>query len=341
MVFPSTQRHVICVDFITILDLIRHLIASHKLLLNEVAVLIKYLDDEAHGDLVEVNCSCHFEVPSEWCCCCQKERQVTRRWRTISVSEKLNTYMERKQYADWLGRRDQVEMFLLEVSNEFPRHEYNQLFDSQLDQLARSVHEPAAGQQLDRMYGLDWVGYIARSLRNGGFKDADIDPMTHEVVVRLLLKPGKLFRGWNGQAPMEARFKLAVRNAVLNLRAKRTTRQRRIPSVSVHQPGTAIPTHQPYSDELIDAFRDFLRDRHGEAAVEVLNQRLRLANADTKDLVGRPGLESAYKVKKVVQAIKQAAREFAADDPQFLAMIERAMQDETRTLQKRFAAVAD
>ncbi|QDU95790.1 hypothetical protein [Lignipirellula cremea] len=45
----------------------------------------------------------------------------------------------------------------------------------------------------------------------------------------------------------------------------------------------------------------------------------------------------SYAVKQLVQKIKSAAREFAANDPEFLGMIEKAMEGEARTVARRFA----
>ena len=56
-------------------------------------------------------------------------------------------------------------------------------------------------------------------------------------------------------------------------------------------------------------------DRFLAPAVDLLNQRL--AGADTKELIGKPGLETAYRVKQLVQAIKKSAAEFEAGDEQF------------------------
>ncbi len=38
-----------------------------------------------------------------------------------------------------------------------------------------------------------------------------------------------------------------------------------------------------------------------------------------------------------MKKIKVAAREFAVDDPEFLGMVEKAFQDEARTVARRFA----
>ena len=84
------------------------------------------------------------------------------------------------------------------------------------------------------MHDFDFIGYLARSLRNAGFQVADIDPMAHDIVVRLLVN-GQLFPGWDGKSPLIARFKMSVKNAILNLMAKWQTRRRRIPATSIHR----------------------------------------------------------------------------------------------------------
>jgi len=84
-------------------------------------------------------------------------------------------------------------------------------------------------------------------------------------------------------------------------------------------------------------FKGFLRDRHGQAAVDLLNQRL--DGAETKELVGKPGLETAYRVKQLVQAIKKSAEEFAAGDERFLSLVRRAMRDEAGIIKKRVASI--
>ena len=225
-------------------------------------------------------------------------------------------------FASWLANRSLASLIQIrEVSGEFPRAAYNTLFRQQLDRLGQD----------DQFQNFDWVGYIARSLRNAGFGDHDIDPLTHELVVRLLVQPGTLFRGWKGQ-PIDRRFKVAVRNAILNVVEKRRARAQRIPVMAM--PAEPLSANRADDDALIDQFRAFLRKMHGEAAVEVFDQRF--SGVDTKSLLGQPGLETGYRLKQVVQAIKQAAIDFAADDPQFQAMIMKAMEEERKTVAKRF-----
>ena len=94
-----------------------------------------------------------------------------------------------------------------------------------------------------------------------------------------------------------------------------------------------IPAPKSMAQTLLDEFRAFLLDRHGEQAVQVFDQKV--GGGDVKELVGN-GLTS-YAVKQLSKKIKSASREFANDDPEFLAMVEKAFQDEAKTVARRFA----
>lgn len=128
--------------------------------------------------------------------------------------------------------------------------------------------------------------------------ERDIDAMTHDVVIRLLVNPGTLFKGWDGQ-PILPRFKLSVRNAVINLAQKQQTRRRRLPAISIgKEVGMASPDEiagpQPTgSDGMIEAFRQFLRRRYGEPVLHVFDHRL--AGNEVRELIG-PGT-TGYAVK--------------------------------------------
>lgn len=252
--------------------------------------------------------------------------------------------MSFKFFTEWLFDHENpgyvLDLFdLLEVSGQFPRGEFNALFRQQLARRIAHVGTEEAQEQLSHLNDFDWIGYIARSLRSAGFSDADIDPMAHDVVVKLLVQ-GQLFPGWDGRSPLIARFKVAVKNAILNQVEKQRVRRRRIPATSIHQqddaPGVDITAPAPTSHALIDQFRDHLRRHYGAVAVEVLDQRLE--GGEVKELIGQPGLETSYRLKQVVQAIKQAAEEFAQDEPELLNMIRRAMTSEADTVEKRFKA---
>ena len=75
---------------------------------------------------------------------------------------------------------------------------------------------------------------------------------------------------------------------------------------------------------------------------ELRSWMLGLAGEETKSLVGREDLGSPgrFVIKRVVQEIKALAREYAQrlGDPAFLRDIERAMEREEATVQKRLAA---
>ena len=242
----------------------------------------------------------------------------------------------------WLARRHAKFALLLrlsEVSELFDRQAYNALFNRELTALAHQRTTPDQQQRLEQLRGFDWVGYIDKSLRNAGFKEHDLDELAQAVVVKLLIQPGQLFRGWTDQ-PLDRRFKASVRNAVLNLVEKRRNRRRLLPSTPIanrFEPGSAheLPIARQSNGTLIDEFREFLRQQLGDHAVAVFDHRVE--GRDTKEFVGQDGMTS-YRLKLTVQAIKSAARQFAEGDPAFLAMVDRALAAEEKTFGKRRAA---
>ncbi|MBD3671950.1 MAG: hypothetical protein HUJ26_00365 [Planctomycetaceae bacterium] len=244
-----------------------------------------------------------------------------------------------KHFHDWLvAQNNELESLLRlwEVSGEFPRGELNALMNAQVEKLIARTDAPETKKELQQAQEMDWIGYVDAAARRLGVKEHDLDNVVHDIIVRLLVSPGTLFSGWSGQ-PIMARFKLSVRNALLNHRAARMTRRKRIPAVSMHGGGEAamdVPVRQSQSETLIQAFREFLLEKHGQAALDVFDERL--AGGETKSLIGQPGLETSYKIKKVVQAIKRTAEEFGASDPEFLALVRRAMEEEAETVGKRF-----
>lgn len=79
--------------------------------------------------------------------------------------------------------------------------------------------------------------------------------------------------------------------------------------------------------------------RFGDAVVRVLDHRLE-DQGDTKELVGSPGLETAYKVKQAVSQLKDAIRMFAGNDPELSSRIEGLLAQEKKTLDRRFGRMA-
>ena len=79
--------------------------------------------------------------------------------------------------------------------------------------------------------------------------------------------------------------------------------------------------------------------RFGDAVVRVLDHRLE-GGGDTKDLVGSPGLETAYKVKRAVSQLKDAIRMWAGNDPELIGQIEGLFTQEKRTFDRRFGRLS-
>ena len=236
-----------------------------------------------------------------------------------------------KTFQEFVWMRMPTALLLREVSELFPKRGIQDLFDREVQRLREKTDDPVALGHLDAFSRIDVVGYIDSALRRSGFPDSELDPLVHDLTVKLLL--GGFFRGWSGQSPV-ARFKVAVRNAISTLRSRAAKRRKRQGDL----PDDAAVA--PRADQLVvSEFRNFLRARFGDAVVRVLDHRLE-NRGDTKDLVGTPGLESAYKVKQAVSQLKDAIRMFAGNDPEFTQRIERLVTQEKRTFERRFGRLA-
>ena len=227
--------------------------------------------------------------------------------------------------------------------------EYNALFNSELEKVIGRVRDPAQQAALQRMRNFNWVGYIAASVWNAGYRDQrERDEKTHEVVVKLLM--GQLFKGFNEKisGPLDLRFRRSVSNAIKNIVEKEKNRRRLIPSVPIGQefePGSIaaadLPDRVSYSsdEQVIEKFRELVRRQLGDLGIAVLD--VRLNGGETKSLVGCPALGSPSKwsIKKTVQEIKMLGRKFAVSSGDFglLRRIEKAMEDESQTVAKRRA----
>ena len=175
-------------------------------------------------------------------------------------------------FTKWIDADTDRLLRLLEVSEQFPRAGVNDIFNKQIDQIRHQV-SPEQRRELEAAKGFDLCGYIAKSLKNAGFQPADVDPLTQDVVIRLLVSPGNLIRGWNGQ-PFMPRTKVAIRNAVLNLVEKRQRRRRWFPHVTPDQVDVAMHAAPDGEDETIERFRQEVQDQLGDLAVAVLDARL-------------------------------------------------------------------
>lgn len=235
---------------------------------------------------------------------------------------------------------------LLEVSDHFPTKHINQLFDIDLSNAVRNALangyefnsvEKDGGitlkapshirQSFEALHGMNWVAYISGSLRNAGVPNHDLDEEASQIALQLLR--GKLFSGWNGQSPLEARFRVAVKNAVSNVRRRRRKEGRGGSLEDVSE----IPHRPPVHDASLEEFKRFILKRLGKEAVDVLQHLL--DGGEAKDLVGKQGLTS-YRVKKIVRELKEALVAYGASDPEFAWRIKRAVTAERNTLTKRF-----
>lgn len=174
-----------------------------------------------------------------------------------------------------------------------------------------------------------------------------VQERTHDIAVKLLM--GVLFTNYDERkhGAFDLRFKRSVANACKNVAEKDRNRRRFLPSVPIgYERDDDLPDREAddgQDDErMIDDFRQLVRSRLGQLGIVVLNARM--AGEEMKGLVGREDLGSPgrFVIKRVVQEIKELAREFATrhGDPAFLHDIERAMGREGATVRKRLAAGA-
>jgi hypothetical protein len=237
-----------------------------------------------------------------------------------------------KTFNEYVWFRMPVEHLVLEISELFPKRGMQEIFDREVQKLREKTNDPVALDHLDEFQRIDVLGYIDSSLRRAQFHQNELDPLVHDLCVKLLM--GGFFRGWTGQS-LVARFKVSVSNAIKSLRSRAATRRSRQQELSFD-----APAKQQQSDtEIIDEFRSFVATRFGDHVVRVLDHRLE-GEADTKALVGARGLETSYKVKKAVADLKQAIRVWAGNDPELTQRIKRLVAEEKRTLDRRFGKLA-
>ena len=238
-----------------------------------------------------------------------------------------------RRFFDYFVAQLPLDQVVREISELFPKEAVTSLFMKDIDHLLSVKHDPNGRESLERLKQIDVVAYVDRSLRRAGFRDHDLDEMVQQIMVKLLM--GSFFKKWDRASPIDARFKVAVTNAIRTLATKQQTARRRggeLPTDVVAQSSGSV-----VGRDLLERFREYVKKKLGDAALRLLDHRL--DGGDTKELVGSLGLETSYRMKLVVQHIKEAARAFAAKDPELLSMIERAFRAESQTMQKRFGRV--
>jgi hypothetical protein len=218
---------------------------------------------------------------------------------------------------------------MLVEGGRFDRAAFNDVFRRQLDALSPKVTDERRRASLERVRDMDFVGYILTSLRNAGLgDDRDREEATHDVVVQLLVSPGQLFAGYDPDrsGPMEARFALSVRNAVLNV--LRSRRRREPLSRAVGGTGVeAVPDRrQDADDEILAAFLRYLKAEVGDDAVKLLVVKMD-DDLSQRDVIRHPEFREMgeWRVRRLMARIRDAARAFARrqGDDEILAAINR------------------
>ncbi len=102
----------------------------------------------------------------------------------------------------------------------------NTLFIGQLNAIAHRLRPETVTQ----LANLNWAAYLTTSLRNAGFGGQELDERLHELVTQVIVG-GKLFLAWdpNTHGPLEARFRVAVKNAIRDMVKKEWNRRRQVP----------------------------------------------------------------------------------------------------------------
>lgn len=253
----------------------------------------------------------------------------------------------------WLHERCDTanDTLINEVSTDFPKEQINKLFDQDFEKayrrvigdsmhlrdtdggMAVSLGKPAQHLTTFVMFqDYDWCGYISKALANAGVSPQDRDSAASQIVVQLLVKPGRLFTGWDGHGPLEARWKLSVRNAVINAGVK-AQKVRRKKVLSFSEPGVDAADRPQISDELVRLFVGHVGLRYGDQAKRLLQHLL--DGGEIKDLVGVDGATS-YQLKEIKKQIKRELLSFGANDPDFQQKVKTALAQEEETLNRRF-----
>jgi hypothetical protein len=208
----------------------------------------------------------------------------------------------------------------------------NLLFRQEAEKRFNDLQDPQVKDDLFAFMGSKPVAYIDRALRRAGIPDTDLDEAIQQIFIKFLVSPGSLFKKWDGKGPFSARFKVAVKNAVISLAQKKQRRARRFQPLPAIDP-VAKKSIESVDDPILD-FRNYLQVKYGDAVVRVFDHRLN--EKDTKELIGQPGLETSYAVKEAVKRIKAAAIRWSESHPDFLLRVHRLMDQEKGTLAKRF-----
>lgn len=233
-------------------------------------------------------------------------------------------------FKEFLVKRMQVARLLKEHSEMLDPKAIDDLFHAEAEKVLPSVRNREVREDLLGFLRMRPTAYMDKALRRAGIPEADLDSAIQDIVVKFLYSPGSLFRRWDPRYSFTPRFKVSVKNAVITLAQKRQRRAKRFQEL----PSEPVARKPGLADDPIRDFRNWLEAEYGEPVARVLDQRL--ADRDTKELVGQPGLETAYAVKQAVQKIKAGAVRWSESHPDFLLRIRRLMEKEAETMRRRF-----
>jgi hypothetical protein len=219
---------------------------------------------------------------------------------------------------------------LNEVSDLFQVEQFNDYWKEQLDRVIPTITDPEIRKDLLSLRDLNLIGYVDRSLRRAGIPMDDLDEAVQQVVIKLLVSPGKLITGWKKDSPLSFRLKAAIRNAAISLGQSYSRRKKRRQDLPPDLPARMSPD----DGDLIHQFRQWLGQRLGEVAVRVFDWRLE--DRDSRELIGSEGIPTSHSLKMLVRKIKAAAIAWGRSDPEFLVRVQKLMGAEEATLGKRF-----
>ena len=126
---------------------------------------------------------------------------------------------------EWYNRLDTAaRLQLLESAAYFSPQSYNSVFQRELDELLNRISDEGARQEIMELKSsFDFSNYILNSLKRAGIKSEDQQQEDfHQIAVRLLVSPGKLFTGWvpGKHGPLSRRFRAATWNSIRNILEK-------------------------------------------------------------------------------------------------------------------------
>lgn len=233
-------------------------------------------------------------------------------------------------FAHFLFRRLPIEELLAEHSELLDAASMDALFRSEAEKRLSLVQDGEVVMDLVSFMNSSPTAYMDRALRNAGIPDSDLDEALQILTIKFLYSPGSLFGRWDPRNPFTPRWKTAVKNGVISLAQKRQRRSKRFQQL----PADPVARKPGLADDPIRDFRNWIERTYGEPVARVLDQRLE--DRETKELIGQPGLETAYAVKRAVQLIKAGAVRWSESHPDFLLRVRRLMERESETMTKRF-----